>query len=882
MDLPPPPELESDQSSIISTSDRLVHSDSDQSDDLRENHKFRLPELDKTKSPSSLMNDIPSLHSTESTRPPTPPPKDVIDSVIPQTPGDMSSDLENYLRNRGVSRTNSIYTLSRVSFTNQIQQLTSIKLPDASSLSTSISAIPTSTGAGRALAEAAMQIKQWMSKASEVLSGLDAEDDVDWAAAAGREGLEEVDAAITLFESLITVYIVAIEELQARSDIASLSAQDQGKLMEQMEEVVAKWSQIKSTLNTVKKNVEIAMEWEELWNSVLGEIGQELDGLSKLIFEMEERRHRSAMANEGVGDGPEHIEIGELETIVEEAPRQNVKAVANNRFSFTPAFGVNSPLLSPTSEAKQEDSNLLKLFARMQPLRASLDFLPMRLAGFENRALAAFPSACGELDTRRVQLENQWQQLESEAEALRRELGEDRWVHLFRNAASKALSMWQSLNRSIIKLRRAFEDGAESDYINMKLRSYEEKKPHYPPAIERVLAIIEKGIKDRLTVNGEILRLQVDIRQKLADLNTEIKSMDAFLEDAFAGNSQQLRDSISSILSTERSFATSAFDTPGSSPASSIVMSRKSSDQGAANPLNRAKSRQSSFASSSRGTSTPSSRRLSSLPTPSNAGSAQSRISRPSVLEIRNRSTPSPAPRMSSSTPTPGMSRRISAETQSTSRPRWNGSTNMNDTPLGHNFKPLSATLPSPYKKTLTPPSQPPRTLRSVSSHSAIPRPSPLSRNSAMSPPPGKIVRPASTTPAAQAAATALNNAAKRAGSSAPSPATPARPPGSALRSRSSMGNFTGGSSVTSVGRRSSALLTPGPVEEEDDEPDASPTPKLKSIRPASALSGRRSSSMLPQLKSRAVSGTAALATGRLSRQGSSRPETEEKPRWKH
>jgi hypothetical protein len=888
---PPPPELDSDQSSIISTSDRVLLSDSDQSDNARDNQKFRLPDLEKTKPRSSLMNEIPSDDSAESTRAPTPPPKDVSGGTEAswRPNAETSSDLENYLRNRGVSRANSIYSLSRASFTNQIQQLTSIRLPDATSLSSSISAIPTSNAAARALVDAALQIKQWMQKASEVLNGLDAEDDVEWAAAAGRDGLDEVDVAITRFESLVTVYVAAIEGLQEREDIASLSAQDLKRVVEQMEDVVGKWSQIKQTLKNVKEQVEIAMEWEELWNSVLGEIGMELDGLARLIFEMEERRHRAAQAGEAGGEHGENIEIGELETIVEEAPKQNVRAAASNRFSFTPAFGTNSPLLSPTSEAKQEDSNLLKLFARMQPLRASLDFLPMRLAGFNMRASPTFPSACGELDTRKEQLEKQWHKLEGDAEGLRRELGEDRWVHLFRNAAGKALSMWQSHIRTIRKLRKALDESMDQDHITMRLRTYEEKKPHYPPAIERVLTIIEKGVKDRLTVNGEILRLQADIKQKLADLHAEIKATDAYLEESYYGKSQQLRDSISSILSTEKSFASSAFDTPGSSPASSvIVMSRKSSDQGATTPYSGSKSRQGSFAGSSRGSSTPAMRRLSSLPAP--ASSASSHIprkatgSRLSVIDMRATASPSPGPRSAAMTPTPG--HRISNE-RTDNRPRWNGSTNLKDTALGHNFKPLSLTTPSPYRKNIpTPSTHPPRALRSVSSHSAIPVPSPLGRASAMSPPPHPVhARPASTTPAQQAAKVALNNAASRRVSAVPNPSTPLRRPASAMRARTSASYMPSDVSVASSSRRSSTVVGPDTVEEEQDDTNTSPTIRMKPVRPASALAigaGRRSS-LLPQPKSRVASATGPGVTGRHSRQGSqSKIDTaNDKPKWR-
>ena len=60
-------------------------------------------------------------------------------------------------------------------------------------------------------------------------------------------------------------------------------------------------------------------------------------------------------------------------------------------------------------------------------------------------------------------------------------------------------------------------------------------------------------------------------------------------------------------------------------------------------------------------------------------------------------------------------------------RPRWHSSSNTGDLLVGHNFKPLSVTTPSPYRK------QPPRTPRCTSS---IPLPSPLSRETSSSPAP--------------------------------------------------------------------------------------------------------------------------------------------------
>ncbi|KAF2001455.1 karyogamy protein, partial [Amniculicola lignicola CBS 123094] len=764
------------------------------------------------------------------TRGPTPPPKDT-----PPPPQEEVSvlddhdgiDVDAYFHRRQFSRANSIYTISRASFTNQIHQLTSISLPPAASLSSSIKNIPTSTAAGRALHEAANQIKLWMAKASEVLSGLDAEDDVEWAAAAGREGLAEVDAAIGKFEELVEVYITAIEDLQSRSDIGSLPARDQQRLVGQMEEVMGSWAKIKKTLKGIKAQVEIAMEWEELWNVVLGEIGFEIENLSRLVFEMEERRHRAI--TDSVAESAEKFDIAELETIVEETPRQQARQ--NNRFSLPPPLAVLSPI-SPIPQIEQENSRLLALFAKLQPLRASLDFLPMRLSSFQMRANIIFPSACDELMRRKEILQQQEEKLEGDADALRQELGEDKWVHSFRQAGSKAIAMYDSLMKSIQRLRQAIDDNDE-DKVGSRISTYKDKRAHYPASIRRVLELIDIEMKHRSTVNGEILRIQEDVRSKVADLTQQIQDMNAVLDEFTA--TRKLRDSVSTVLSsrTEVSLAGSAIDTPGSSPASSIIMSRKSSEY--VTPAGK-KSRQAS-ASSSRA-SLPNTRRYSSLPV-SNPQSAPRKSMTTSRIETVQKSvTPSRA--MSSTPSYPFRSSTPGSDSASANKPRWNASTNMRDTVVGHNYKPLSLTTPSPYAKG----GSPARSLRSVSSHSSIPVRSPLSRTSVISPPPA--TRPASTTPAQQTS--------RRPGASTiQSPSTPAR-------GKAPM-RGTPGSSQFSTGTPASGRRLMNAEEEGDNTANEDSPIVRRQSRPASAMTNRRVS-LLPTPKQRTASGSSVASLG--------------------
>ncbi|KAL3460432.1 hypothetical protein BJX64DRAFT_278473 [Aspergillus heterothallicus] len=616
------------------------------------------------------------IHETSKHETSDAPPLPLKDSPPPQSSA--SSQTQSYFNPRGLQRTESIYSFSRSSFSNQIQQLTSITLPQPSSLAASIASISNAPNAVKALTGAAEQIQIWIGKAADVLSGLDAEDDVEWAAAGGRDGLDGVDKAITRFESLVNVYVKAIEEVQLRDDIANVSTESLETIVAQMDTILRSWAQIKSRLRTIKEQVELAMEWEELWGSVLGEVGREIDNIDRLIFDMEGKRHYNLANEDHTG-----MDINELETIVEETPSSGTR---NRRSSVGSLFTPPSAMVPPMIQTPQNDTNhteLIGLFARLQPLRASLDFLPMRLSMFQSRAERIFPSACAELEDRRDRLEKSYQAVEADAEALQKELIEDRWVIVFRNAGSQAEKMFESVERSILKLQDGLETGMHlhnPSGLTKRIESYEAKKQHYIPAIERVVSIIQKGVNDRLTVNGEIVLLLQKMTNKIDALKASIKVMDSSLEDVQHLRTQHMRDSISSILTMDSPATGSVIDTPGSSPASSVVMTPANKPA----VLGSSSRRGSSVASNTRAPL--SARRISGLPQPSSA--------RKSSIPRTSLTAPSPKPNgLTTPTPATRKSSRPVLSPAMINRPRWNGSVNTQDLEVGHVHKNLSPSM---------------------------------------------------------------------------------------------------------------------------------------------------------------------------------------------
>ncbi|OJJ48004.1 hypothetical protein ASPZODRAFT_151408 [Penicilliopsis zonata CBS 506.65] len=855
------------------------------------------PELEpETQSETAGQTDFEKYiqsSTQDAENPPPPPPKDT-----PPLPSSASvrslsqpQTQASYFNPMGLHRTESIYSFSRVSFSNQLSQLTSITLPQPTSLAASIAAIANAVAAVKALTGAAEQIQYWIRKASDVLSGLDAEDDVEWAAAGGREGLEGVDKAITKFESLVNVYVTAIEEVQLRPDIGQVGPDALTAIVIQMESILQNWSQIKAKLRGVKGHVELAMEWEELWANVLGDVGMEVDNLSGLIFEMEEKRHQTMSADPEPTGG---LDINELETIVEETPAHyHPSSHHHHTPSSTKRYSIGTPVAAaaadtPVIQTPQDDSNytnLMALFARMQPLRASLDFLPMRLSMFQSRAEAIFPSACEELEDRRRQLEQSYKTLETDAEALRKELGEDRWILVFRNAGGQAQKMFDSVERSIGKLQESLESGAHLNNqaaLAKRIENYEAKKVHYVPAIERVIAIIQKGINDRLTVNGEILSLLADMQSRTDALKASIKVMDSSLEEinfvkpcaaaAVAATPHthahhHLRDSISSILTMDSpATAGSVVDTPGSSPASSVIMSTAGTGmkKGAATPMGNSSRRDSSASSTTRSTPALAKvRRLSGIPQPATATTTKTirKTSLPVPFSSSGGLQSPPATRTRSAvTPTPMAKKPVrplaTPQQPPSNRPRWNGSVNTGDLEVGHIYRP-SSSLPTPpaFRKSSAPSrlSRPPSTL---------PVRSPMhQRNPSTSPAPGG---PATSVRAASRVSSRLTSRSPARTASPTPTATPTRslldpPPYSKLGIRSISTATPGPGRMANVPRsRQSFAGIPASskMAAKENDPSLLLSPTKPSARPGTALGhsttgSSRRTSLLPLPKAR-------------------------------
>ncbi|TBU42812.1 hypothetical protein BD309DRAFT_962108 [Dichomitus squalens] len=147
-----------------------------------------------------------------------------------------------------------------------------------------------------------------------------------------------------------------------------------------------------------------------------------------------------------------------------------------------------------------------------------------------------------------------WEAVQKDIQVLREELKEDKWLTVFRTVTDQADGMMSSLEKAVNRCqdfmwqvqKRGLDENlnasnssssGRSDRASLNyetfialLESFEAKKKHYMPATTKVLSIIDKGVQDRVTKNGECLRRHAECTQRWRNLKERISRTDSDME----------------------------------------------------------------------------------------------------------------------------------------------------------------------------------------------------------------------------------------------------------------------------------------------------------------------------------------------------------------
>ncbi|KAG5338685.1 hypothetical protein C0989_006653 [Termitomyces sp. Mn162] len=198
-------------------------------------------------------------------------------------------------------------------------------------------------------------------------------------------------------------------------------------------------------------------------------------------------------------------------------------------------------------------------------------------------------------------LQAEWETVRTESDVLREELKEDKWLTVFRTVTDQADGMMSSLEKAVNRCqdfiwqvhRRGVDDTHQSQTLLSGKRndnhsaltlevfaplseSFEAKKRHYMPATSKVLAIIDKGVRDRVTKNGETLRRHAESAQRWKNLRERIARTDVEMESVrqLLVNGEATPSEIGSSTSTKDGYlATPSSGSRASSSASTLSSS---------------------------------------------------------------------------------------------------------------------------------------------------------------------------------------------------------------------------------------------------------------------------------------------------------------------
>ncbi|KAG2157699.1 uncharacterized protein EDB93DRAFT_1124182 [Suillus bovinus] len=176
------------------------------------------------------------------------------------------------------------------------------------------------------------------------------------------------------------------------------------------------------------------------------------------------------------------------------------------------------------------DKALMTLDERLEAVAHGMKSVSESIAPCQNQPNGTSDSEQAALVRKHAVLVTEWEAVQSDTDVLREELKEDKWLTVFRTVTEQADGMMGSLEKAVNRCqdfiwqvhrggaedslsRSSYRGSVSSDknplsieVFNELLSSFEAKKKHYVPATSKVLAIIDNGVQNRVTKNGETLR----------------------------------------------------------------------------------------------------------------------------------------------------------------------------------------------------------------------------------------------------------------------------------------------------------------------------------------------------------------------------------------
>ncbi|KAH8555045.1 hypothetical protein BGW37DRAFT_420942 [Umbelopsis sp. PMI_123] len=346
-------------------------------------------------------------------------------------------------------------------------------------------------------------MSHWLDAANLVLYALEQNITGDLEATALRpldEAVESMQTCVSYLQDILE----KIDEIIALEPVENVDLRQKVNIVKlSITKLQSEWSAFKHYFSSVNKQFRGLRERKQLLET-MNDILVQIDDLSTVIFEFQERRHAAAVA-------------------ATRDPKGSSESNDNAELSQT--------------DKNRDDLTLMHIDSRVEPLFSKVDSIYTQLVS---------PNPPydpeGILVKKHLIVQQQWESLRIEIDELKDELKEDRWLSVFRQVANQVDVMIDGLDRVVSHCQQVvsmFKDWKSSESAQSgqsgppldreKFRSlakgFEAKYKYYTPAIDRMIGMLGTGISQRVTHDTQAKSRHSAIKERWENLRTAMDDL---------------------------------------------------------------------------------------------------------------------------------------------------------------------------------------------------------------------------------------------------------------------------------------------------------------------------------------------------------------------
>lgn len=295
-----------------------------------------------------------------------------------------------------------------------------------------------------ALIDLASDIPFYLRETKKTLAELDALDAVEWV----LEGKQQ----LSIFKESIEDIGVSISQLieYFENIINDENLNNVIQLLQQIEDSLDDWQEVKQYTGDLSKLVSISIEWNELYLNVLASVDVEISRFEEALYDvLEQKLNCPPVLSEFFSNwGPESdiIDLDNDPTADTQFDKL-LSFLTPTELDKMTKFNNNQTLIIPTFN--QTDRALNEKFSSihqyLEPLHASIEFLPIPLESYFSIANAVFPTSVINLSKRHQEIEEHWSLLNRDMHDLEIDLIIKKWDEIILfviERATRILYIW--------------------------------------------------------------------------------------------------------------------------------------------------------------------------------------------------------------------------------------------------------------------------------------------------------------------------------------------------------------------------------------------------------------------------------------------------------